>query len=88
MAKDIKTTFLGAIRDHQEAVKAEAEKASAKIEDAFQKLATKLSNRADKAKEKMDQRKKPEKRAVLLRRFELYSDAANHLRDHLSRRDD
>ena len=88
MTKNSKITFPGAIRDHQEAVKAEAEKASAKIEDAFQKLGKKLSDRADKAKEKMNQTKKPEKRAVLLRRFELYSDAANHLRDHLARRED
>lgn len=57
---------------------------SAKIESAFQKLAKKLGERADKAK--MDERKKPEKRAVLLRRFELYSDAVTHLRENLPKR--
>jgi hypothetical protein len=31
----------------------------------------------------MDKTRKPEKRAILLRRFELYSDAATHLKEHL-----
>lgn len=88
MTKDGKSTFPGSIRDHQDAVKAEAEKASTKIEEAFGKLAKKMRERANKAKAKMDGARKPEKRAVLLRRFELYADAANHLEERLPQRDD
>ncbi|MCJ2026365.1 hypothetical protein [Methylobacterium sp. J-067] len=87
MAKDNKSTFPGAIRDHKEAVQSEAAKVNTKIEDAFQKLATKMSERAEKAKTKMDGARKPEKRAVLLRRFELYSDAATHLKERLPPRE-
>lgn len=79
MAKDKKSTFPGSVRDHKDATKAEAEKVSAKIDEAFQKLAKKMRERADKAKSKMDETRKSEKRAVLLRRFELYADAANEL---------
>lgn len=88
MAKDKKSTFPGSIRDHQDAVKAEAEKVGAKIDQAFGKLAKKMRERADKAKAKMDGTRKPEKRAVLLRRFELYADAANHLEERVPLRDD
>jgi hypothetical protein len=42
-----------------------------------------MRERADKAKAKMEGTRKPEKRAVLLRRFELYGDAATHLEDRL-----
>lgn len=87
MAKDEKSTFPGSMRDHQDAVKAEAEKVSAKIDEAFGKLAKKMRKRADKAKSKMDEARKPEKRAVLLRRFELYADAATHLEERLPQRD-
>lgn len=88
MADKTKSTFPGAIRDSAEAVKAEAEQVSAKIEAAFQKLATKMSERAEKAKAKMDQTRKLEKRAILLRRFELYADAATHLRERHPQRED
>lgn len=87
MAKDSKSTFPGSLRDHKDAVQAETKDVGAKIEGAFQKLAKKLTERAEKAKSKMDETKKPERRAVLLRRFELYSDAATHLREHLSNKD-
>ncbi|WP_082317130.1 hypothetical protein [Methylobacterium sp. ARG-1] len=80
MTKDGKSTFPGSIRDHQDAVKAETEKASTKIDEAFGKLAKKMRERADKAKAKMEATRKPEKRSILLRRFELYADAAKHLK--------
>lgn len=88
MAKDKKSTFPGPLRDHKDAAKAEAEKVSAKIDEAFLKLAKKMRERADKAKAKVDSARKPEKRAVLLRRFELYADAATHLEERLPRRDE
>ena len=88
MTKDKKSTFPGSMRDHQDAVKAEAEKVGDKIDEAFGKLAKKMRERADKAKAKMDGTRKPEKRAVLLRRFELYADAATHLEERLPQRDD
>lgn len=87
MAKDKKSTFPGAVRDHKDAAKAAAEKVSAKIDEAFGKLAKKMRERADKAKSKMDGARKPEKRAILLRRFELYADAATHLEERLPQRD-
>lgn len=88
MAKDNTGTFPGAIRDHKEAVQAEAAKVNTKIEGAFRKLATKMSERAKKAKAKMDSARKPDKRGILLRRFELYSDAATHLKDRLNSSED
>lgn len=88
MAKGEKSTFPGSMRDHQEAVQAEAEKVSTKIDEAFGKLAKKMRERADKAKAKMEGTRKPEKRAILLRRFELYADAAIHLEDRLPQRDE
>ncbi|SDO56160.1 hypothetical protein SAMN05216360_12742 [Methylobacterium phyllostachyos] len=87
MAKDEKSTFPGALRDHQDAVKAEAEKVGTKIDEAFGKLAKKMRERADKAKGKMGEARKPEKRAVLQRRFKLYADAATHLEERLPQRD-
>ena len=88
MTKDEKSTFPGSMRDHQDAVKAEAEKVSAKIDEAFEKLAKKMRQRSDKAKSKMEGARKPEKRAIMLRRFELYSDAATHLEERIPRSDD
>ena len=88
MIKDGKSPFPGSIRDHQDAVKAEAEKVSAKIDEAFGKIAKKMRDRANKSKAKMEATRKPEKRAILLRRFELYADAANHLEERLPQRDD
>lgn len=85
MAKNEQSTFPGSMRDHHEAVKAEAEHVSIKINEALGKLAKKMRERADKAKAKMDATRKPEKRAVLLRRFELYADAATHLEERLPR---
>ena len=88
MASDAKSPFPGAVRDHKEAVRAETDAVGIKIEAAFQKLARKMSDRAEKAKAKMQDTRKPEKRAVLLRRFELYADAATHLRERLPRHED
>lgn len=88
MTKDEKSTFPGSMRDHQDAVKAEAEKVSAKIDEAFEKLAKKMRQRSDKAKSKMEGARKPEKRAIMLRRFKLYSDAATHLEERIPRSDD
>jgi predicted nucleic acid-binding Zn-ribbon protein len=83
MATDQNSTFPGSLRDHQDVVEAEAQKISTKIDDAFAKLAKKMRERADKAKSKMDGVKKSEKRAVLLRRFELYAGAATYLEERL-----
>jgi hypothetical protein len=87
MTKDKKSTFPGSMLEHKDAANAEADKVSAKIDGAFQKLAKKMRERADKAKAKMDGTRKSEKRAVLLRRFELYEDAATHLEERLPQRD-
>ncbi len=70
--------------EYDEALKSEAEKVTGKIDDAFEKLANKLRGKAEKAKSKVDTTKHAAKRAVLLRRFELYADAANHLEDRLA----
>ncbi len=88
MAKDAKSTFPTLMQAHRDAAKAEGDKISAKIDAAFEKLAKKMRDRADKAKAKIDGTKKPEKRAVLLRRFELYADAATHLEERLVHRQD
>lgn len=88
MAKDTKSKFPGSLREQKDAANAEGDKVSAKIDEAFTKLAKKMRERADKAKAKIDGTKKPEKRAVLLRRFELYADAATHLEEHLANRND
>ncbi|MHB2207982.1 hypothetical protein [Methylobacterium sp. CM6257] len=88
MAKDSKSTFPKAMVGGSDAVKAEADKVSGKIDEAFEKLAKKMRGHADKAKAKIDGTKKPEKRAVLLRRFELYADAATHLEERLSHRNE
>ena len=87
MAKDEKSTFPGSMRDHHDAVNAEAEFVSTKINEALVKLAKKMRERADKAEAKMEGTRKPEKRAVLLRRFELYADAATYLEERLPRSD-
>ncbi|MGH1572585.1 hypothetical protein ACRAWG_20300 [Methylobacterium sp. P31] len=90
MAKDSensKSTFPKAVVDGSDAAKAKAEKVNAKIDKAFKKLAKKMRGYADKAKAKLDGAKKPEKRTVLLRRFELYADAATHLEERLHRRE-
>lgn len=84
-AKDTKSTFPGSLRDNKDAANTEGDKVSAKIDEAFKKLAKKMRDHADKAKAKIDGTKKPEKRAALLRRFELYADAAAHLEERLHR---
>lgn len=88
MTKDEKSKFPGSVLDHRDAVKTEAEQVGTKIDEAFGKLAKKMRERAEKVKAKMDGTRKPEKRATLLRRFELYGDAATYLEEHLSQRDD
>ena len=88
MAKDEKSTFPGSLRDHHYAVKADAEKVSTKIDEAFGKLAKKMRERAEKAKAKMGGARKPEKRAVMQQRFELYADAAIHLEERLPQREE
>lgn len=72
--------------DYTEALKAEAEKITGKIDESFEKLANKLRGKADKAKAKVETAKNGAKRAVMLRRFELYADAAQHLEDRLAHR--
>lgn len=84
--KDNKSTFPKAEVGSSDPAKAEADKVNSKIDEAFEKLAKKMRGHADKAKAKIDGTKKPEKRAVLLRRFELYADAANHLEERLAHR--
>lgn len=86
MAKDNKSAFPKAVISNSGTANAEAEKVNAKIERAFENLAKKMRHHADKAKVKIDEAKKPDKRAVLLRRFELYADAATHLEERLSHR--
>ncbi len=66
----------------------EGKKVDAKIDEAFGKSAKKMRDRADKAKGKLDGVKKADKRAVLLRRFELYADAATYLEERLLHRED
>ncbi|WP_246689755.1 hypothetical protein [Methylobacterium sp. WL116] len=83
VAKDKKSAFPGSIRNQKNAADAEAEKVSAKIQEAFGKLANKMRQRAEKAKSKMDETQKPEKRAGLTRRFELYADAATYLEERI-----
>ena len=83
MAKDKTSAFPGSVLDQKNAANDEAAKVSAKIQEAFGKLAKKMRERAEKAKSKMDETQKPEKRAVLMRRFELYADAATHLEERL-----
>ena len=83
MAKDKKSAFPGSVREQKNAANDEAVKVSAKIQEAFGKLAKKMRERAENAKSKMDETQKPEKRAVLMRRFELYADAATHLEQRL-----
>ncbi|GAN49829.1 hypothetical protein ME121_3864 [Methylobacterium sp. ME121] len=84
LAKDERSTLPGPMPDHEDAVKAEVEQVSAKIDKAFRKLAKKMRERADKAKAKADGTRKPERRAVLLRRCELYADAATHIEGRFS----
>ena len=67
--------------DHSEILKQEADEITGKIDEKFDKLAKKFREKADKAKEKLNDTKKEAERAVLLRRFELYADAANHLEE-------
>lgn len=88
MAKDMKSKLPGSLRHQKYAAKAEADKVNAKIDEAFEKLAKKMHNHADKAKAKIEGTKKPEKRAALLRRFELYSDSASNLEESLSKSKD
>lgn len=71
-----------------EALKQETAKISKKIDGAFEKLAKKLRDKADRAKDKLDTTKHKAKRAIQLRRFELYADAAKHLEERMSQRED
>lgn len=86
MAKDMKSKFPGSLREQKDAAKSEADKVKAKIDEAFEKLAKKMHGHADKAKARIDYTKNPQKRAVLLRRFELYADAATYLEERFSHR--
>lgn len=76
------------MRDHKDSVKAEAKKVGTKIDEACRKLAKKMRERANKAKSKMDGARNAEKRAVLLRRFNLCANAATFLEEHLPSRHD
>ncbi|MGU3667220.1 hypothetical protein ACLBX9_23790 [Methylobacterium sp. A49B] len=83
VTKDAKSAFPKLVRGKTDAAKDEGEKVNAKIEAAFEKMAKKMRDRADKAKGKLDGVTKADKRAVLLRRFELYADAATYLEERL-----
>lgn len=72
--------------DHSEALKKVTDKVSGKIDEAFEKLAKKLRAKADHAKAKVESTNHKAKRAIQLRRFELYADAASHLEERLSHR--
>ncbi|SDA09840.1 hypothetical protein SAMN02799622_00291 [Methylobacterium sp. UNC378MF] len=73
-------------RDEPDPARAEGEKAGARIDAAFEKLARKMRARADKAHGKLAAVTEPGKRAVLLRRYELYADAAAYLEERLVHR--
>ncbi|GJE52437.1 hypothetical protein GOFOIKOB_5508 [Methylobacterium tardum] len=88
MTKDAKSTFPKLVQGESNAATDEGRKINAKIDEAFGKLAKKMRDRADKAKGKLDGVKKVDKRAVLLRRFELYADAATYLEERLLHRED
>ncbi|MEE7505342.1 hypothetical protein ACLBXO_07595 [Methylobacterium sp. C33D] len=68
-------------RDDPDPARAEGEKVGARIDAAFEKLAGKLRARADKAQAKLDAATKADRRAVLMRRYELYADAAAYLEE-------
>lgn len=74
--------------DHSSALKQETDKVSGKIDEVFKKLAKKLRAKADHAKGKVDTTQDKTKRAIQLRRCELYADAAKHLEDRLAHRSD
>lgn len=88
MTKNAKSTLPKLGRGKMDAARDEGEKVNAKIEAAFQKLARKMRDRADRAKGKLDGVTKADKRAVLLRRFELYADAATYLEERLLHREE
>lgn len=88
MTKDAKSIFPRLVQGDTNAATDEGKKLNAKIDEAFGKLAKKMRDRADKAKGKLDGVKKVDKRAVLLRRFELYADAATYLEERLLHRED
>ncbi|MEE7451199.1 hypothetical protein MRF4_27370 [Methylobacterium radiotolerans] len=70
-------------RDDPDPARAEGEKVGARIDAAFGKLARKLRARADRARAKLDAAGKADRRAMLLRRYELYADAAAYLEERL-----
>lgn len=88
MTRDAKSILPKRVRGETDAAKDEGAKVNAKIDQAFEKLARKMRGRADKAKEKLDGVTKAGKRAVLLRRFELYADAATYLEERLLHREE
>lgn len=88
MTRDAKSPLPKLVRGKVDAANDEGEKINAKIEAAFEKLAKKMRDRADKAKGKLDDVTKADKRAVLLRRFELYADAATYLEERLLQREE
>lgn len=88
MTKNAKSTLPKPVRDQSDAARDEGEKVNAKIDAAFDKLARKMRARADRAKGKLDGVTKADKRAVLLRRFELYADAATYLEERLLHREE
>lgn len=88
VTKNAKSTLPKPVRDQSDAARDEGEKVNAKIDAAFDKLARKMRARADRAKGKLDGVTKADKRAVLLRRFELYADAATYLEERLLHREE
>lgn len=74
------------LRDNPDPARAEGEKVGARIDSAFEKLSRKLRARAEKARGKLDAATRADKRAILLRRYELYADAASYLEERLVHR--
>jgi hypothetical protein len=81
MAGDARKTPPRFARGGPDPARAEGEKVGARIDAAFEKLAGKLRARADKARGKLDAVTQADDRIVLLRRYELYADAATYLEE-------
>lgn len=69
-------------------LKRETDKVTSKIDAAIEKLAIKYRDKSEEAKAKLADTKGKAKRAVLLRRFELYGDAAHLLEARFAERNE
>ncbi|WP_071000777.1 hypothetical protein [Methylobacterium sp. C1] len=86
MTRDAQCTIPGRAQGAADAARDEARKVNAEIDAAFGKLAEKMRGRAVKAKAKLAGAMQADRRAMLVRRFELYADAATYLEERLVRR--